>query len=125
MSCKGDYNKVKNDTTSVYVLNPGLYCDGLEIKQGTVELRSGIHVFKDYGLDIAAQGTLRVEAGGSVTILFTGGPDTGFRNAAALPSTHTARLCLRATSSDRPISGVIAPRISGMPARDRSPIHGQ
>jgi Flp pilus assembly protein TadG len=93
MSCKGDYNKVKNDTTSVYVLNPGLYCDGLEIKQGVVELKSGIHIFKDYGLDIAAQGTLRVEAGGSVTILFTGGPDTGFRNAAG------ANVNVRAPSS--------------------------
>ncbi len=40
-----------------------------------------------------AQGTLRVEAGGSVTILFTGGPDTGFRNAAG------ANVDVRAPSS--------------------------
>ncbi|MFW6077304.1 MAG: pilus assembly protein TadG-related protein [Hyphomicrobiales bacterium] len=82
MSCKGDYNKVQNDKDTVYELNPGLYCDGLEIKQGTVELRSGIHVFKDYPLEIAAHGSLRVEAGGSVTILFTGGPEARFRNQA-------------------------------------------
>ena len=82
MSCKGDYNKVHDTAGGVYTLNPGLYCEGLTIKQGTVELRSGVHVFKDYGLDIAAQGTLKVEAGGSVTIIFTGGPETGFRNAA-------------------------------------------
>jgi Flp pilus assembly protein TadG len=82
-SCKGDYNKVKNSTDgSVDTLNPGLYCAGLEIKQGIVELKSGVHVFKDYPLDIAAQGTLRVEPGGSVTIIFTGGPDARFRNAA-------------------------------------------
>ena len=73
MSCKGDYNKVHNTAGAVYTLNPGLYCQGLEIKQGTVELKSGVHVFKDFPLSIAAQGTLRVEAGGSVTIIFTGG----------------------------------------------------
>ena len=36
-----------------------------------------------------------------------------------------AALILRATSSERPISGVMAPRISGMPARERSPSQSQ
>jgi Flp pilus assembly protein TadG len=81
MNCKGDYNKVVNNTTGSQELNPGLYCDGLEIKQNVVTLRSGIHVFKDFPLEVAAQGTLRSEPGGSVTILFTGG-QARFRNQA-------------------------------------------
>jgi Flp pilus assembly protein TadG len=82
MNCKGDYNKVKDDNDTVYTLNPGLYCEGLNIKQGVVELKSGVHIFKDYELYVQAKGTLRVEAGGSVTILFTGGPNARFINQA-------------------------------------------
>lgn len=82
MSCKGDYNKVVNSTTGDQVLNPGLYCDGLSIKQQTVTLRTGVHVFKDYELYVQSGGTLKSEPGGSVTIIFTGGPDARFVNQA-------------------------------------------
>jgi Flp pilus assembly protein TadG len=81
MNCKGDYNKLVSNGDS-FTLNPGLYCEGLNIKQGTVTLKSGVHVFRDYELYIQAQGTLRSEPGGSVTILFTGGPGARFTNQA-------------------------------------------
>jgi Flp pilus assembly protein TadG len=81
MSCKGDYNKLVSNGDE-FTLNPGLYCEGLDIKQGIVTLKSGVHVFRDYELYIQAQGTLRSEPGGSVTILFTGGPDARFANQA-------------------------------------------
>ena len=41
------------------------------------------------------------------------------------PRDSSSMRILRATSSERPISGVIAPRISGMPARERSPSQSQ
>ena len=81
MSCKGDYNKLVSNGDE-FTLNPGLYCEGLTIKQGTVILKSGVHVFRDYELYIQAGGTLRSEPGGSVTIIFTGGPGARFVNQA-------------------------------------------
>jgi Flp pilus assembly protein TadG len=53
MNCKGDYNKLVSNGDS-FTLNPGLYCEGLNIKQGTVTLKSGVHVFRDYELYIQA-----------------------------------------------------------------------
>ncbi len=82
MSCKGDYNKVVNNSTGSQTLTPGLYCDGLEIKQQTVTLKSGVHVFRDNELYVQAHGTLKSEPGGSVTIIFTGGPGARFVNQA-------------------------------------------
>jgi hypothetical protein len=55
--------------------------------------------------------------GGSTTSTPTG--------AFSRPRASSSTRILRATSSARPISGVIAPRSSAMPARDRSPSQGQ
>jgi hypothetical protein len=82
MSCKGDYHKVVNNSTGSQTLTPGLYCDGLTVKQQTVTLQSGVHVFRDYELYVQSQGTLKSEPGGSVTIIFTGGPGARFVNQA-------------------------------------------
>ena len=41
------------------------------------------------------------------------------------PRASSSMRIFLATSASRPISGVMEPRIDGMPARDRSPSHGQ
>jgi Flp pilus assembly protein TadG len=54
-------------------LQPGVYCGGLTIKQGIVQLKSGeIYVFRDGPLHVQAQGTLK----GTGTPLLLEGDDT-------------------------------------------------
>ena len=60
--------------TETFDLAPGVYCGGLTIKQGTVQLQSNqIYVFRDGPLYVQAQGTLK---GTHVTILFEGDDTT-------------------------------------------------
>jgi Flp pilus assembly protein TadG len=78
-TCKGDYNKTVSNSESL-TFNPGVYCEGLTIQQGTVTLKPGVHVFRDNELYVSAQGTLQSEPG--VTIILTGDSDTRFINQA-------------------------------------------
>ena len=56
-------------------LAPGVYCGGVTIKKGTVQLveDGGNYVFRDGPLHVQAHGTLKAT---SVPILFTGNSDT-------------------------------------------------
>jgi Flp pilus assembly protein TadG len=117
MNCKGDYNKLVSNGEE-FTLNPGLYCEGLNIKQGTVILKSGVHVFRDYELYIQAQGTLRSEPGGSVTILFTGGSGARFANQAG------ANVDVTAPSSGLFAGIVMAATPDSVPAKQNTIIGG-
>jgi hypothetical protein len=55
-------------------LTPGVYCGGLTIKKGIVELKTGeIYVFRNGPLHVQAQGQLK---GSEVSVLFTGDNST-------------------------------------------------
>jgi Flp pilus assembly protein TadG len=62
------------NTTETTNLSPGVYCGGLSIKKGVVQLQQGgMYVFRDGALDIQAQGTLQ---GTNVVILLDGDSST-------------------------------------------------
>jgi Flp pilus assembly protein TadG len=67
------YNSVTIDKTGSTPMDQGVYCGGLDIKQGTLWLEPGVHVFRDGVLNIQAGGKL---AGKDVTILLTGDSST-------------------------------------------------
>jgi Flp pilus assembly protein TadG len=68
-----DYPEI-NDASITTNLSPGVYCGGLSIKKGTVQLQTnGIYVFRDGPLEIQSQGTL---LGTEVVVLFDGDDTT-------------------------------------------------
>jgi Flp pilus assembly protein TadG len=88
--CKGDINKIKNDH-GTWEVNPGIYCEGLDIRNGEVILRSGIHVFRDHGLYVSAGATLKMEEGGTGVTILMAGPESRFANQAGANIDVTAR----------------------------------
>jgi Flp pilus assembly protein TadG len=86
--CKNDINKLVGNQEKAHGINPGVYCEGLEIK-GEVILKAGTHVFLDHGLYISAGGTLRTEPGAGVTLLMAG-PQSRFANQAGANINVTA-----------------------------------
>ena len=62
------------NTTGTTNLSPGVYCGGLNIKKGTVQLQTnGIYVMRDGPLDMQSQGRLQ---GTNVVVLFDGDDTT-------------------------------------------------
>jgi Flp pilus assembly protein TadG len=88
--CKGDINKLVGNGEKAHSINPGIYCEGLEIK-GEVTLKSGVHVFLDHGLYITAGGSLTLDdpVNGGV-ILLMAGPQSRFANQAGANINVTA-----------------------------------
>jgi Flp pilus assembly protein TadG len=69
-----DLGQIDTDESTVTHLDPGVYCGGVTIKQGIVELtEGGLYIFRDGPLHVQAQGTLQGE---EVAILFTGDDTT-------------------------------------------------
>jgi Flp pilus assembly protein TadG len=69
-----DLPQINTGAGEITNLAPGVYCGGLSIKQGTVQLETGgMYVFRDGPLDVQAHGTL---LGDEVVILFTGDDTT-------------------------------------------------
>ena len=69
-----DLPQIDTDETTVTTLQPGVYCGGLNIKKGIVELvDGGLYVFRDGPLYVQAHATLR---GDQVAILFHGDDTT-------------------------------------------------
>jgi Flp pilus assembly protein TadG len=66
--------QINTDTTTVTTLQPGVYCGGVTIKKGIVELvDGGLYIFRDGPLHVQAHGTLKGE---EVAILFDGDDTT-------------------------------------------------
>jgi|GEM_PF-1216765 Flp pilus assembly protein TadG len=66
--------QINTDETTVTVLQPGVYCGGVNIKKGIVELvDGGLYVFRDGPLDVQAHATLKGE---EVAIVFDGDDTT-------------------------------------------------
>jgi Flp pilus assembly protein TadG len=69
-----DLPQINTDADEVTILSPGIYCGGLTIKKGTVELDTGgIYVFRDGPLHVQAHGTLK---GSEVSVLLAGDSST-------------------------------------------------
>jgi hypothetical protein len=95
-------NTAASDTTQ---LLPGVYCGGLSIKKGIVELVEGaMYVFRDGPLDIQAQGTLK---GTEVVVLFDGDSTTRLvtqAGASIITSARTSGLFQGITFAQHPDS---------------------
>ena len=66
--------QINTGASTVTPLNPGVYCGGVTIKQGTVQLtKGGLYIFRNGPLYVQAHGTLKGE---EVAILFTGNDTT-------------------------------------------------
>jgi hypothetical protein len=67
--------QINNATASTVTnLSPGVYCGGLTIKKGTVQLQEGqMYVFRDGALEVQANGSLK---GSHTPILFQGNDTT-------------------------------------------------
>jgi Flp pilus assembly protein TadG len=69
-----DLPQINTGESDITTLQPGVYCGGVNIKQGIVQLvEGGLYVFRDGPLDVQAHGTLM---GDEVAILFTGNEET-------------------------------------------------
>jgi Putative Flp pilus-assembly TadE/G-like len=69
-----DHPQINTTATTTTNLSPGVYCGGLSIKKGIVQLQTnGIYVFRDGPLDMQSQGRL---LGTSVVVLFDGDDTT-------------------------------------------------
>jgi Flp pilus assembly protein TadG len=69
-----DLAQINSDETIVTNLAPGVYCGGVSIKNGIVQLEQGqMYVFRDGPLEIQAQGSLQGE---QVAVLFHGDDTT-------------------------------------------------
>jgi Flp pilus assembly protein TadG len=88
MGC--DYSNLPQiNTDAITYLEPGVYCGGLNIKKGVVQLETGgLYVFRDGPLDVQAQGTLQ---GAEVAIIFTGDDTTRLVTQAGADIITTAR----------------------------------
>jgi Flp pilus assembly protein TadG len=65
-----NHAQINTATTVTTNISPGVYCGGLSIKKGKVQLETnGIYVFRNGALDIQSQGRLQ---GTSVVVLFDG-----------------------------------------------------
>jgi hypothetical protein len=74
---------------TVTTLQPGVYCGGVNIRKGTVQLVTGGHyVFRDGPLYVQAHGTLKAT---SLPILFTGNSETRLITQAGANIITTAR----------------------------------
>jgi Flp pilus assembly protein TadG len=66
--------QINTGASTVTPLGPGVYCGGVTIKQGTVQLtKGGLYIFRNGPLYVQAHGTLKGE---EVAILFTGNDTT-------------------------------------------------
>lgn len=66
--------QINTGSSTVTALEPGVYCGGLTIKQGIVQLETGgMYVFRDGPLHVQAHGTLQ---GTEVVLLFDGDATT-------------------------------------------------
>src|SRR6185436_17184711 len=66
--------QINTGASTVTPLGPGVYCGGVTIKQGIVQLtKGGLYIFRDGPLYVQAHGTLKGE---EVAILFTGNDTT-------------------------------------------------
>jgi Flp pilus assembly protein TadG len=66
--------QINTGASTVTPLSPGVYCGGVTIKQGTVQLtKGGLYIFRNGPLYVQAHGTLKGE---EVAILFTGNDTT-------------------------------------------------
>jgi Flp pilus assembly protein TadG len=66
--------QINTDALTVTILTPGVYCGGLTIKKGIVQLLEGqMYVFRNGPLEVQAQGTLQ---GIHTPVLFTGDSTT-------------------------------------------------
>jgi Putative Flp pilus-assembly TadE/G-like len=69
-----DMPQINTSASTTTNLSPGVYCGGLSIKKGIVQLQTnGIYVFRDGPLHVQSGGTLQ---GTNVTVLFEGNSDT-------------------------------------------------
>jgi Flp pilus assembly protein TadG len=69
-----DLPQINTDSSTVTALEPGVYCGGLTIKKGIVQLETGgLYVFRDGPLHVQAHGTLQ---GTEVAVLFDGDDTT-------------------------------------------------
>jgi hypothetical protein len=97
-------------------LQPGVYCGGLTIKQGIVQLKSGeIYVFRDGPLHVQAQGTLK----GTGTPLLLEGDDT-----TRLITQAGASILITARTSGEFKGIVVAQHPSSVPAKENLVIGG-
>jgi hypothetical protein len=69
-----DMPEINTSPSTTTNLSPGVYCGGLSIKKGIVQLQTNsIYVFRDGPLHVQSGGTLQ---GTNVTVLFEGNSDT-------------------------------------------------
>jgi Flp pilus assembly protein TadG len=93
-----DLPQINTGESTTTQLPPGVYCGGLTIKQGIVELQTdGIYVFKDGPLHVQAHGTLK---GDKVAILFTGDDTTRLITQAGADIVASAR-------TEAPFRGIV------------------
>jgi len=75
MGCdQSNLPQINTPVATVTLLTPGVYCGGLSVKKGIVQLQQGgMYVFRDGALDIQAQATV---LGTNVVILLDGNSST-------------------------------------------------
>jgi Flp pilus assembly protein TadG len=87
--------QINTGATTVTPLAPGVYCGGVNIKQGIVQLTTGgLYIFRNGPLYVQAQGTLKGE---KVAILFTGDNTTRLITQAGANIITSARSAVGAT----------------------------
>jgi hypothetical protein len=111
-----DLPQINTEASTVTYLEPGVYCGGVTIKQGTVQLEQGkAYLFRDGPLDVKAQGTLK---GTNVVILFEGDSSTRLITQAGASVITSAR-------SDGYFKGIaFAQHPSSVPAKENIIIGG-
>ena len=78
-----------SSSSTVTTLLPGVYCGGLTIKKGTVQLQAnGMYVFRNGALEVQAHGTLK---GTGVVVLFDGDDTTRLMTQAGASIITSAR----------------------------------
>jgi hypothetical protein len=98
------------------ILAHGVYCGGLSIKKGIVQLEAGqMYVFRNGALDVQAQGTLK---GTGTPVLFTGNDTT------RLVTQAGASLIVSARTSGLFKGIVFAQHPSSIPAKENTVIGG-
>jgi Flp pilus assembly protein TadG len=72
-TCTSGKVSINTSSSTVTTLVPGVYCGGVEVKKGIVELKPGQYVIRDGEFYVQAQGTVR---GTGVTLLMAGNSST-------------------------------------------------
>jgi hypothetical protein len=72
-TCTSGKVSINTSSSTVTTLVPGVYCGGVEVKKGIVELKPGQYVIRDGEFYVQAQGTVR---GIGVTLLMAGNSST-------------------------------------------------